>query len=111
MRHLNVDTEFVGIDGVVLHVTGELDVATSELLEAALRALQMDGWPNIVLDLSGLSFIDSTGLNVLVGAHRRAKARGGSVVIRGASHSAIRLLQLTALDRQLMIEAPATVVV
>src|SRR5204863_3598970 len=92
MRQLNVDTEFVGADRVVLRVTGDLDLASSGLLEAPLWALQMDGRPNIVLDLSGLGFIDSTGLNVLVGAHRRAEIRGDSVVIRGASRAAVRLL-------------------
>jgi anti-sigma B factor antagonist len=62
---LTIDT--VGRDGsLVLVVEGELDIATSHLLDEALtRALSTDAL-SIVVDLHGVSFIDSTGLHVLI---------------------------------------------
>jgi anti-sigma B factor antagonist len=104
MRSLRVDTDVRGSDGVVVRVNGDIDVATFALLEAPLLALQSDGRPNIVVDMSNVSFIDSTGLRVLVQAQRRAQIRGGSFVIRAASSAALRLFQLTAVDRQLTLE-------
>src|SRR5215212_1077361 len=104
MSNLRVDTEFTGEEGVILRVTGDLDLATYPLLEAPLYALQMDGKRNIVLDLSEVGFIDSTGLRVLSGAELRARLRGGCVLIRGASDQALSLFELTGLDEALMIE-------
>ena len=104
MSNLRVDTEFTGEEGVILRVTGDLDLATHARLEAPLQTLQMDGRPNIVLDLSEVGFIDSTGLRVLSGAELRARLRGGSVLIRGASDQALDLFKLTGLDEALIIE-------
>jgi anti-anti-sigma factor len=101
---LKIDTEFKGDRGVVLHLSGDIDIATAGLLDAALRALQMDGKPNVILDLAAVEFLDSTALGVLVRAHRRAAIGDGTLVIRGARAGAIRLFQLTRLDRELVIE-------
>jgi anti-sigma B factor antagonist len=52
----------------------------------------------IVLDLSQLTFIDSTGLGVLVGAQRRARETGGEVRLAGAAPGVQRVLEVTGLD-------------
>jgi anti-sigma B factor antagonist len=98
---LKIDTEFTGHRRVVVHLTGDIDIASAGLLESALRALQMDGRPSVILDLAGVEFLDSTALGVLVRAHRRAVDTGGTLLIRGA----IRLFQLTGLDREIAAEA------
>jgi anti-sigma B factor antagonist len=104
MSKLGVAAVFTGDDGVIVWATGDLDLATCAQLERSLLALQMDGRPNIVLDLSEVGFIDSTGLRVLVEGHRRAGLRDGCFLIRGASNQALQLFRLTGLDQGLDIE-------
>ncbi|MGI8803321.1 MAG: STAS domain-containing protein [Solirubrobacteraceae bacterium] len=55
-------------------VVGELDVATGPILAARLREAAAGASPAVVVDLSGVSFIDARGLRVLVGAHERLGA-------------------------------------
>jgi anti-anti-sigma factor len=86
-------------------VSGDVDLETFGLLEAPLQTLQLDGRSNIVVDLSGIGFIDSTGVRVIVEAHRRAVVRGRTLLIRGAPEQVLRLFQLTATDRELTVEA------
>src|SRR5688572_14514578 len=61
-------------DVAIVRPRGELDLATVETLRAALDAIESAG--RLVLDLRGLSFIDSTGLRLLVALHERAQRDG-----------------------------------
>ena len=84
--------------GVVLTLGGELDLATVPLLKEQLdRAMRGRGV--VVIDLSGLRFIDSTGLCVLVRAERQLRASGGQLVLVYGSRAARRAFELTSLDR------------
>jgi anti-sigma B factor antagonist len=105
LSKLGVAAVFTGGDGVIVWATGDLDLATCSQLERSLSALQMDGRPNIVLDLSEVGFIDSSGLRVLVQAHRQARLWDGCFFIRGASDQALQLFRLTGLDDELVIES------
>lgn len=91
--------------GTVVTLTGELDVASSPILEAELGRLSDAAL--VVVDLRGLSFIDSTGLGVLVRAHQVARAQGhrfGLVrTAQGGRGQVSRLLTLTGLDEELLI--------
>src|SRR3712207_8104179 len=71
-------------DRVVLTPRGELDMASApELEQAVMPRLQDGAW--VVLDLRSLDFIDSSGLRVVVGAHRLAEEHGGRLTsVRGA---------------------------
>src|SRR4051794_11260134 len=62
--------------GGAVHVTlsGELDISTAPRLEDDLRRVESDGPSLILLDLSGLDFMDSTGLRLLISADARARA-------------------------------------
>jgi anti-sigma B factor antagonist len=80
---------------VWLSLGGELDVYATPSLRAALRNVEDTGADRIVLDLRGLDFLDSSGLAVLLGAHERAAATGGSevkLVIKG-SHAVESLFE------------------
>jgi len=91
---------------IVLRLHGELDMATARPLRAALlKALAIDGTP-VALDLSGLSFIDSTGIAVLLAAGRRALGEGRSFSLHHPGRMVGKALQLTGADRLLAIEAP-----
>lgn len=85
--------------GSVLSLYGELDVASAPLLERRIKRLQWAGASAIVIDLSGLDFIDSTGLHVLIRAHARAE-EGRLTLLRG-SRNVHRVFELTGTDELL----------
>lgn len=84
---------------VVVEVRGELDVATSPDLRATLHPVAVAGPPRVVVDLSGVSFIDSTGIGVLVTALKQVRARGGQMVLRSPQPMVRKVLAITGLDR------------
>jgi anti-sigma B factor antagonist len=84
--------------GVLLALMGELDLASAPVLEARLRAADVEEHSDVALDLAQLSFVDATGLKVILNAHRRAAWRGGRVTLLNPSSDIRRLLSLTALD-------------
>jgi anti-sigma B factor antagonist len=79
-------------------LSGELDLYSARELEAAVLALS-DRWPSaqVVLDVGEVTFVDSTGLGVIVRGMRRFRAHGGDVALRGPSHQTMRVLELTGL--------------
>jgi anti-sigma B factor antagonist len=93
----------------VLTVTGELDLATSPALEAELERAS-SGPELVILDLRGVTFMDSTGLSLLVKAQRRAQdARRRLAVVKGGAQVQ-RLLTLTGVaERLTLIDSPEQV--
>ena len=81
--------------GCVLSLYGELDVASGPVLEKHIKRLQWAGAAAIVVDLSGLDFVDSAGLQVLIRAFRRAP--DGLTMLRGSRH-VHRVFELTGTD-------------
>lgn len=79
---------------LVLVVVGELDADTSGTLREAVDGAAVDG-AVLVADMSGVTFIDSSGLSALVHAAAVTGDRGGKFSIRAASASVSRLLELT----------------
>ena len=88
----------------VVSLEGELDLATAPQLRERLVVLAEENDPDIVLDLTHLSFIDSTGLSVLVMALNRSRAAGGSIMLRNPSASVMRILEITGLVSVFAIE-------
>jgi anti-sigma B factor antagonist len=88
-----------------LVLTGEVDPHTATQLEEALAA-QIDGGAQAVrIDAAGLAFIDSSGLRVLVDAHRRLGADPSVLVLADVSPTFRRLLEVTGLDEHVTIES------
>ncbi|HWD52036.1 MAG TPA: STAS domain-containing protein [Acidimicrobiales bacterium] len=86
------------LDGVsVLTVTGEIDMATAPDLRERLVALEADRISAIVVDLTGVSFIDSTALGVLVGAYRRQEEAGGTLKLVVTEPRVRKVLEITDL--------------
>jgi anti-sigma B factor antagonist len=85
----------------LLTITGELDPHTATEFAEAVGKLQDDEQVvRLVLDMSGIRFIDSSGLRVLLAADQAFAARGGSLIVRSPSDVARRLLEITdLLDR------------
>lgn len=83
---------------VVVTVRGELEVATSSLLRDALAELvDAPGVPCVVVDLGGISFIDSAGVHTLVEAAKRLRDRGGELVLSGVRAGAFKVLDVCGL--------------
>jgi anti-sigma B factor antagonist len=87
----------------VVAVTGEIDVHTGPVLREHLLGALTSGRHEVVVDLSGVSFLDSSGLGVLVTAHKRARAAGGELRLASCQPAVATIFQITALDRALSI--------
>jgi anti-anti-sigma factor len=87
-----------------LSVSGELDLATTPLLEQQARTLVADGARSIVIDLAELNFIDSTGLRLLLQLNKEAANDGWRMLITRPSEQAQRILEITGMGAELPIE-------
>lgn len=84
-----------------LCLRGELDLAAADAVQDALMRVEESDASSIVLDLSGLTFIDSTGIRLLVTAAARSRAEPGRLTLLRGSAAVQRALQLTALEDEL----------
>ena len=83
-------------DAVMVAVAGELDLSTVDQLDAAIREAEETKVNRIVVDLSDLSFVDSTGLGILLDAINRSRRNGNRLSFVLSKHEAVvRLLDLT----------------
>jgi anti-sigma B factor antagonist len=85
--HLQIERD---ADGPVVRLSGELDLMTSPDLDRCLRELTD---PVVTIDFTGVKFIDSTAIEVLVGAQRRMRDEAGKLILFG-----LRPFQLYLLD-------------
>lgn len=92
-----------GGDRVVLSVADELDAATAPALRQRLHELIAEGAVHILADLREVSFMDSTGLGVLVGGLKRASAAGGSLTLVISRERILRIFRVTGLTKHFPI--------
>jgi anti-anti-sigma factor len=85
-------------DRVIVGVSGDLDIAGVGTLQETLDELRSTGWSHIVLDLRELTFIDSSGLAVLLHAERLARRADATFAIIDGSPALARLLQIVGLE-------------
>ncbi len=83
----------------VVEVEGELDLFTAPVLRDVLTKLSDDGRYFLAVELSGLKFLDNSGLGVLIGGAKRVVAGGGGLCLAGASDRVVKLLRVTGLLR------------
>jgi anti-sigma B factor antagonist len=81
--------------GNIVVVSGEIDLTTAPQLGESIAQFSNG---DVIVDLTAVEFIDSSGLQVLVVAHRRLADRGSRLVIRGASPMAMTVMEITGLD-------------
>jgi anti-anti-sigma factor len=89
---------------VIAEVTGDMDISTAAGLRERLLGLASSGQP-LIVDLNRVTFIDSAGLGVLIGAARRADANGGSLHAVCSRPQTRKLLWLTGVDRRIPLTA------
>jgi stage II sporulation protein AA (anti-sigma F factor antagonist) len=101
MKPFNVSTERTDNTARVKMV-GELDIGTAEQAESEIReAESTEGAKTVVLDLGGLTFMDSTGLRLLVSADARAREAGRRLAIVRGPDAVQRVIELTGLSAKL----------
>ena len=88
----------------VIRLDGHLDLATApELRDRVLDALR-EGHKELQIDLSAVTFVDSLGVGVLIGSHRRAEHAGSRLVLMNPQPKVMRLLEGLGLDDVFWIE-------
>lgn len=83
----------------VVQVTGEIDVYTAPLLREELASLIDAEHRDVVVDLTEVGFMDSTGLGVLVGALKKVRTLGGDLQLVISSEKVLKVFRITALTR------------
>jgi anti-anti-sigma factor len=97
------------LDGstAVLRLKGELDLATAEQLRGSIRTVLKEHDPHrLLLDMTDLSFADSSGLAVMVWAHKQLAARDRQLRLHHPQRNVRRILSITGLDTRLHITDP-----
>ena len=109
MEILDVTTE--DRNGLVhLALVGELDLSTVAKVQEALRSIEASSPATLVVDLSKLSFLDSTGLRCIVTADERARQEGRRIVIVRGPDAVQRVFAITRLDDRLeMVDDAASI--
>ncbi|MEV0614407.1 STAS domain-containing protein [Nonomuraea sp. NPDC050404] len=88
-------------DAAVLSPHGDLDLASmSEFRDGLTQAMECQRPPEVVVDLQGVSFCDSSGLNTLIWAANTVEGAGGRLRLAGAQPRVTRLLRMTGLDKR-----------
>ena len=85
----------------VVEVAGELDIASVPELAHELGSLEPC---NVTVDLTRVTFVDSSGLRCLVDAHQRMRGLGSTLRVRGTSPIVRRTFEITGLDEALLVE-------
>ena len=87
----------------VVELSGEVDLYTAPRFKEDLVGLIERGVEAIVIDLSRVTFIDSTALGVIIGGVKRLRERDGRLMIVAGSRPVVRILDITGLDKVLTV--------
>jgi len=83
----------------IVALSGDIDVNTSQRLREVLIGLVDDGARSLIVDLDGVTFLDSTGLGVMVGISHRLRAANGTLAFAGGSDRVRNVFQVTQLTK------------
>lgn len=105
-----MDLSLVTRDGngrAIVAVTGEIDVYTAPKLRDTITDLVADGAYDLVIDMAGVEFLDSTGLGVLVGGLKKVRAHDGSLQLICNQERLLKIFRITGLAKVFTIHASA----
>jgi anti-sigma B factor antagonist len=88
---------------VVVAVRGEVDIATAPKLREKLVELASQGAQQVVVDLDGVEFLDSTGLGVLIGGMKRLRGLDGDLTLVCTQPRILKVFEITGLNRAFSI--------
>ena len=96
---MNLRTEPRGTNIAVIHGEGRLNMVSAPQLREAVKHAIADGRPRVVVEMSGVTFIDSSGLGSLVGCLKNTREASGDLRIVAPTKQVAMVLQLSNLDR------------
>ena len=88
----------------VITIEGEIDIYSAPDFKEKLYTIIGEGNRDVVLECSNLSYIDSTGLGILVGVLKRIKEQNHNIVIKNPRNTIRKLFKITGLDKVFIIE-------
>lgn len=94
----SIEDRVVDDETHVVAVTGEIDLFTAPEFKQRLSAPIDAGRTHVIVDLTETTFIDSSSLGVLIGAHRQLRRHNGSLVIVCSNDAVIKTFRITGLD-------------
>jgi anti-sigma B factor antagonist len=89
-------------------VGGEVDLSTAPTLRARIDDVVVGGSRRLVVDLTGVGFMDSSGLSALVAGMKGMRAAGGELAIVCGTESILKVFTVTGLDRVMTIRPSVT---
>ncbi|MFB7462274.1 STAS domain-containing protein [Streptomyces sp. NPDC056224] len=100
-----IDLKTVAREGADLRIrmTGELDLHTAGRVEPRLSELAASGYRNLTLDLSGLAFCDSAGIELFLRVHLRCRATGTRLQLRDVPPLMVKSMRVLGVDRVLRL--------
>ena len=101
----SVSSERTGAGLGIVSLSGEVDIYTAPQFKECMLELIDTGVERLVVDMSGVTFIDSTALGVLIGGVRRVHTAGGAMALVVTNRAVERVLSITGLDRVFTIHA------
>jgi anti-sigma B factor antagonist len=96
---LDVQTRQADSGATVVAPTGRLDVAGAPALKDAIAEIKSPGPPRVVIDMEGVSFVDSTGLGSVISALKQIRGSQGELRLAAPNQQVRVVLELTTLDR------------
>ena len=97
-----------GDGGTIVAISGEVDVGTEAQLQQSLLRIMRECGAKLMLDVSGVSFMDCAGLRALLATRRRAEIRGGFLRLIATSAAVGRIIELTGAQEALALERNTT---
>jgi len=85
-------------------LAGEIDLESSPRLREALLAIAGSGETRVVVDMTHVTFMDSTGLSALVGPLKRFRRAGGEITLRSPTRAVRKVLEITGLHRVFRVD-------
>ena len=99
----DVTVESAPDGSAVVHVSGELDLAAAPRFEEAVWSIR--DAPGVVIDLTGCTFLDSSGVRILVKAARETSERGARLDLVAADPAVLRVLEITSVETMAPVHA------
>ncbi len=99
MEGIRLETGVKDIDGMkVLDVAGEIDVYTAPQFKEAVNGIIAGGQKHLIIDMSDVTYMDSSGFGTLLSATRRLRPQGGTINLVKCNTSIDRILRITRLN-------------
>lgn len=99
-----LDNIRVSNNQVIVELSGKIYVSEASVLREKLLQYIVEGYSHFVIDLDGVSYIDSSGLGVLVAIQKRATQKNGTVIVRNLRGQIKELFELTRLTKVFKVE-------